>query len=72
LIRDIMTTELWRVGPETAASAAGRMLLDHRFSCLPVTEDDLTLVGIVTVRDFLRFAVNALAMHDDDREPTTA
>ncbi len=66
LIRDIMSTELWNVRPDTSASAAGRMLLDHRYSCLPVTEEDLTLVGILTIRDYLRFAVTAIAMHDDD------
>ncbi len=64
-IRDIMTADVWSVRPTTNASAAGRMLLDHRFSCLPVTNEDTTLVGILTVRDFLRFAVNAIAMHDD-------
>ena len=71
LIRDIMTTELWTVQPTTNASAAGRMLIDHRFSCLPVTEDDTTLVGILTVRDFLRFAINAIAMHDEPDSEVT-
>ena len=48
------------------------MLLDHRYSCLPVIDPERTLVGILTVRDFLRFAVQAIAMHDEDPpdEPT--
>ncbi len=65
LIRDIMSVELWSVRPDSKASAAGSLLLDHRFSSLPVTDDSGKLVGIVTERDFLRFAIRTLAMHDD-------
>lgn len=62
-VRQLMTSEVWTVTPETRASVAGRTLLDHRFGCLPVV-DEGRLVGIVTERDFLRFAINVLEMHD--------
>ncbi|MEZ4363116.1 MAG: CBS domain-containing protein [Kofleriaceae bacterium] len=58
LIRDIMTEDVWSARPSTTAAAAGRLLLDHRFSCLPVTDEDGILVGILTLRDYLRFAVS--------------
>lgn len=62
-IRDLMTRDVWTVTPETLASVAGNTLLDHRFGCLPVVENE-RLVGIVTERDFLRFAVKTIAQYD--------
>jgi CBS domain-containing membrane protein len=55
---------VWTAGPETFASNAGTLLLDHRFGCLPVIDAARRLVGIVTERDYLRFAVKAIEMHD--------
>jgi CBS domain-containing protein len=62
-VRDIMTRDVWTVSPETLASAAGRTLLDHRFGCLPVVEGEF-LVGILTERDFLRFAIKTIEQFD--------
>lgn len=62
-VSTLMTRDVWTVTPETLASVAGRTLLDHRFGCLPVVDGD-RLVGILTERDFLRFAVKALELHD--------
>ena len=63
-VRELMIRDVWTVTPETLASVAGRTLLDHRFGCLPVTGDEGVLVGIVTERDFLRFAIKAIEQHD--------
>lgn len=63
-IASLMTRDVWTVTPETLASVAGRTLLDHRFGCLPVIGDQRRVVGIVTERDFLRFAIKALEQHD--------
>ncbi len=71
LVRDIMSVELWSVRPDSRASAAGTMLIDHRFSCLPVTDDDGKLIGLVTEGDFLRCAIRMFAMHDEDPADTT-
>ena len=49
---------------ETLASHAGQMLADHRYSCLPVVDQDDILCGIVTERDFLKFAIKALSAND--------
>jgi CBS domain-containing membrane protein len=67
-IRELMTRDVWAVHPDTLASHAGQTLIDHKYGCLPVIDDDGVLVGIVTERDFLRFAIKALALHD----PVTA
>lgn len=66
-IRTLMTRDVWTVGPDTLASHAGRTLLDHKYSCLPVIDARGILCGIVTERDFLSFAIKALAMHDEER-----
>jgi CBS domain-containing membrane protein len=63
-VRRLMTRDVWTVHPETLASHAGQTLLDHKYSCLPVVDDDGMLLGIVTERDFLRFAIKTLAIHD--------
>jgi CBS domain-containing membrane protein len=63
-ISQLMTRDVWTVSPETLASHAGQTLLDHKFGCLPVIDRDRVLCGIVTERDFLRFAIKTLEMHD--------
>jgi CBS domain-containing membrane protein len=60
----IMTRDVWTATPETWASNAGRVLLDHAFGCLPVVGRDHTLIGIVTERDFLKLAIKAIAALD--------
>ena len=60
-ISQIMTRDVWTTTPDTQADRAGTLLLDHSFGCLPVTEPDGTLVGIVTERDFLRYAIRRIA-----------
>lgn len=64
VVADIMNVDIWTVAPNTLASTAGKVLLDHRFGCLPVVDDNRLLVGILTEADFLRFAIKALAIND--------
>lgn len=59
-VEDLMTTGVLTTSPDTLATTAGRALLDQGFGCLPVVNEDGILVGIVTERDFLRFALQAL------------
>lgn len=63
-VSEVMTRDVWTVRPETLASVAGKTLLDHKFGCLPVIGDDGRVIGIITERDFLRFAVKAVEQHD--------
>lgn len=64
-IAEIMTTDVWTAGPDMTAATAGRLLLDHRFGCLPVVDNDGALVGIITERDFMNLAVKALDERDE-------
>jgi CBS domain-containing protein len=63
-VRQLMTRDVWTVKPGTLASVAGKMLADHRFGCLPVVDEQGVVIGILTERDFLRFATKAIEMHD--------
>ena len=65
-VSQIMTTAVWTAGEDMAAATAGRLLMEHRFSCLPVIDNAGVLIGIVTERDFMRLAVDAL---DGDSAP---
>ena len=65
-VDQIMSREIWTVGVDTLASVAGQTLLDHKYGCLPVVDADRRLVGIVTERDYLRFAIKMLQMHDPE------
>jgi CBS domain-containing protein len=54
-VKDVMTTPVLSVEPDSSILAAVRIMLERRISGLPVVEKD-RLVGIVTEGDFLRRA----------------
>lgn len=56
----IMTRQLIAVRPNTALRAAARVMLDHRISCLPVVDQNRHCVGIITLRDVVRWAIDEL------------
>ncbi len=66
-IKKIMTRDVWTVKPETEIGDAGRLLADHSFSCLPVTDHAGVLVGILTDRDYLNLALDWI----EGEEPAT-
>ncbi len=49
---------------ETVAAAAAR-ILSERVSCLPVVDDSRSLLGIVTIRDFVAWAVGTSGVHEE-------
>jgi CBS domain-containing protein len=58
---DIMTRDLITVQPATSLVRAAQTMLAHKYGCLPVCEDDGTLVGIITEADFVRFAAEVVS-----------
>lgn len=54
LVRDIMTTELVKVGPETTVGEIARLLVAKAVSAVPVVEGADRLVGIVSESDLIR------------------
>lgn len=56
----IMHRDVWRVTADTPVLEATRIMLDHKFGCLPVVDEDDQLIGIITEVDLLRLLVNDL------------
>jgi CBS domain-containing protein len=52
--RDVMTTVVVSVTPETDVRAIAKLLVENRISAVPVIEADGTLVGIVSEGDLMR------------------
>ncbi|NOZ27696.1 MAG: CBS domain-containing protein [Chloroflexi bacterium] len=53
-VRDIMTTDVKIVSPDTPVQDIIRMFRDYAVSGLPVVDDEGKLVGIVTEMDLIR------------------
>lgn len=58
-VRELMHDAV-TVSPKMPVREAGRMMLEHKFGCLPVVDAEGVLVGIVTEADFLHLAVRML------------
>jgi CBS domain-containing protein len=56
----IMHRDVWRVTADTPVLEATRIMLDHKFGCLPVVDADDKLIGIITEVDLLRLLVSDL------------
>jgi CBS domain-containing protein len=54
--KDVMTSDVVTVAPETSISDAARTMLDHHISGLPVIHADGQLAGILTEGDLMRRA----------------
>jgi acetoin utilization protein AcuB len=52
-VRTCMTKQLVTISPDAEMVQAARLLLENKFGCLPVVQDD-ALVGMVTEIDCLR------------------
>ena len=49
----IMTRDVISVRRSTSIEEAARTMLQHGISCLPITEDNAAVVGLITWRDLL-------------------
>jgi len=52
--RDVMTKEVICIGKETPIFEAIRQMAENNVTGIPVVEDDMTLVGILSEQDVLR------------------
>jgi CBS domain-containing membrane protein len=55
-VRDLMTTTVYSLTPEDDLLAAQDLMDEHHVRHLPVVDDEMDLVGLVTLRDLLRAA----------------
>ncbi|MCB1755220.1 MAG: CBS domain-containing protein [Gammaproteobacteria bacterium] len=60
LLSDIMTEQVETVLKNTSLRVAAQILVARKFGCLPVTDKQGKLVGIITDSDFVNIAANLL------------
>src|ERR1700689_5973164 len=53
-VHQIMSRNLITLQPHASISAAVQLFLDHRISCIPITDEALKPVGILSWRDVLK------------------
>lgn len=58
-IAEIMRTDVTSVDPEMDVRDAAEILLNHKYGCLPVVENE-RLVGIITEADFLKLTISLM------------
>ena len=56
-VNNVMTRQVYTVSPDTPLLQAASTLLEQKFDCLPVVDDDGILTGLITVSDFVRVYV---------------
>lgn len=61
-VTDIMDSAVETVSPEEDIAEAGRIILENKFGCLPVIDDE-HLVGILTEADFVSYVVRRTEPH---------
>jgi CBS domain-containing protein len=52
--KQLMTTDVVTVTKETPITEVVQLMVDHNITGIPVVEEDMTLVGMVTEKDILR------------------
>lgn len=53
-IRDLASSQVTTIGPEASVRQAAKIMLKHGISGLPVVDDDMKIVGIITEGDLIR------------------
>ncbi|MBK7579281.1 MAG: CBS domain-containing protein [Myxococcales bacterium] len=71
-VKLIMQTDVVSVAPTELLVDAARLMWDSKLGCLPVTEKDDHLVGILTEADFLRLWVLQLSHGERPPPPSSA
>ncbi len=64
LAKEMMTTQLTTVAPDTPLRRALRLMLENKFGCLPVVAPNGKLVGIITEADLVKFAAEVIGELD--------
>lgn len=67
-VGEIMRTGIKTISAETSLKEAALLLLEHKYGCLPVVNEQNGLTGIITEADFLKLTISlmeALEQNDD-------
>lgn len=64
-IAEAMSAHVVTIPPDTPISVAGKLLLEHKFGCLPVLSNN-KLQGILTETDFIKLCLSLLERSGDE------
>lgn len=64
-LEEVMTTDPTCVGPKDKITCALRQMAESGYRHLPVVDDDLRAVGIVSMRDFMAAEIQQLKNEDE-------
>jgi CBS domain-containing protein len=59
-LRDVMTTDVVTILPDTTIHDAARIMFDHWFRHLPVVTDTGQILGVISLRDLLTLVAEGL------------
>ncbi len=59
-IRDVMRTQIATTTADTPLTTALKIMLENKFGCLPVIDEEKHLIGIITNEDVIRLAIRLL------------
>ena len=59
-VREVMTAPVFSLAPETPPRDALTLMLDKHIRHIPISEDGVTVKGMLSVRNILQFLVNDL------------
>ena len=64
-VHQIMSRNLVTTGPDETVADVAEKMLSERVSCLPVVNDSRSLLGIVTIRDFVACSVGTSGVDEN-------
>lgn len=64
-IMEVMRKDVTKVPPTMGLRDAADILLNHKYGCLPVVQDD-KLIGIITEADFLKLTISLMEALEGD------
>lgn len=59
-VGEIMNDDVRTITPNTPLKESAFLLLEHKYGCLPVIDQDKKLVGIITEADFLKLTLDLM------------
>ena len=65
-IKDVMRTEIATTTPDTDLKKAISSMLENKFGCLPVIDNQGRLIGIITDEDVIRLAIKLLEKEEKE------
>ena len=57
-VKEVMVKDVVTVLPDCTIEDAAQLLIEKKIGCLPVVENNMKLVGLVTETDFLQHYIN--------------